>query len=118
MDYLNPVFGQNENNQLEIVILIRITSIRISKRKYQISTGSTSLIATIRAPERPYRRYELVRNGTWYGFLVRNFIWYGTWYGFRYEILFGTVRGTHFGTHFYWYGTWSGIRYENPFRYG
>ena len=32
---------------------------------------------------RLYRRYESVRNGTWYGFLVRNLIWYGTWYGFR-----------------------------------
>ena len=36
MDYLNPVFGQSENNQLEIAII----TIRISKRKYQISTKS------------------------------------------------------------------------------
>ena len=37
MDYLNPVFGQSENNQLEIVII----AIRISKQRYQISTEST-----------------------------------------------------------------------------
>ena len=37
MDYFNPVFGQNQNDQLEIVI----KAIRISKQKYQISTDST-----------------------------------------------------------------------------
>ena len=58
------------------------------------------------------------RYGTRYGFLVRDFIWYGTWYGFgpefylvRYVVLI-LVRNSQ------WYGTWYGIRYENPFRYG
>ena len=37
MDYLNPIFGQNENKQLEIAIV----TIRISKQRYQISTEST-----------------------------------------------------------------------------
>ena len=43
--------------------------------------------------------------------------WYGTVRGtdFRYEILFGTVRstdfGTDFGTDFIWYGTWYEIWY-------
>ena len=44
---------------------------------------------------RPYRRYESVRNGTWYGFLVRNFIWYDTWYGFRYEKSGPKIRTTY-----------------------
>ena len=47
-----------------------------------------------------------------------DFCLYGTWYGFRYRVLFGTVRVTDFGTDFCWYGTWSGIEYENPLRNG
>ena len=45
MDYLNPVFGQSENNQLEIVII----AIRISKQRYQISTESTMRKGIVRA---------------------------------------------------------------------
>ena len=37
MDYLNLIFGQNENKQLEIAIV----TIRISKQRYQIGTEST-----------------------------------------------------------------------------
>ena len=60
MDYLNPVFGQSENNQLEIVII----AIRISKQRYQISTESTM---------RKGIQSELI-SVAWINFIVINFI--------------------------------------------
>ena len=81
MDYLNPVFGQSKNNQLEIVILIRITSIRISKRKYQISTESTT--------KKGIQSKQICRHG--FGFWSVTFI--------------GTECGPEFGTkNPFWYG--------------
>ena len=70
--------------------------------------------------------------GTWNGFLVRDllvryvvrifgpdFYRYGTWYGFWYELVPGTVRGTNFGTKksvperiFFRYGTWYGAKFR------